>query len=65
MGPHTVEMVEMVRVVFARGAGTENDIVRTVEQFWTRDGELIAERDPDPKEIGRSQREPSPTGGGS
>jgi hypothetical protein len=29
-----------------RGAGTEGDPVRTIDQWWTLDGELVVERDP-------------------
>ena len=44
--PRNLKLVEMICIEFARGEGTEKDAVRIVEQYWTRDGELIAERDP-------------------
>ena len=44
--PRNLKLIEIIFIEFVRGEGTEKDAVRTVEQYWTRDGELIAERDP-------------------
>lgn len=32
--------------ILRRGKGIENDPVRVVTQFWTKDGELLGENDP-------------------
>lgn len=40
-----VEIVEVIRVEFARGAGTEGDPVRTVTQYWSKENQLLVEFD--------------------
>jgi hypothetical protein len=41
--------MDVIRVVVERGAGTgENDLVRYVSQYYTADGEFLAEYDPCP-----------------
>ncbi len=40
-----VEIVKMVRVMWPRGAGTEDDPCRTVPQYYDFDGNLIWEND--------------------
>jgi hypothetical protein len=41
----TTKVIEVVLVEFVKGAGTEQDPIRLVRQYWTKDGLLIAERD--------------------
>lgn len=38
---------KVIRVRFLRGIGTPDDPLRTVDAWFTHDGELIAERDPE------------------
>lgn len=39
------EMVTVIRTVTVVGTGTtEDDPVRTVIQYWTQDGELLAQK---------------------
>ena len=44
--PESVEVIEVVRVEALRGAGVEGDVARIVTQYWSKDGRLLAERDP-------------------
>jgi len=39
------ELIEVIHVNFARGEGTDEDLVRTVHQYWSKDGTLLAEND--------------------
>lgn len=41
-----VKLVPVIRTVVARGKGVPADPVREVVQFWSRNGELLAENDP-------------------
>lgn len=43
--PQLVELVEVIHVEAARGSGTENDPVRIVHQYWSKEGKLLAEQD--------------------
>jgi len=43
--PDSVELVEVIRTVAARGEGTDKNPVRMVEQYWSKDGQLLAEHD--------------------
>lgn len=43
--PQLVELVEVIHVIATRGKGTEKDPVRPVDQYWSKDGELLAEKD--------------------
>lgn len=52
--PQSVRIIEVIEVRAARGAGTDADEVRIVKQYWSRDGDLLAENDP---------AGPSPEGG--
>lgn len=50
-----VEIVELIRTVLERrGSGTEDSPYRTVEQWWTKGGELVFEKDPHEEERIRS-----------
>lgn len=42
--PRKVELVEIIYVVIARGKGTKDDPVHLVNQYWSKEGELLAER---------------------
>ncbi len=43
-GVRVIEVV--VTTLMVRGAGTDADPKRRVTQYWSRDGELLAESDP-------------------
>ncbi|MEI5994794.1 hypothetical protein [Candidatus Enterococcus mansonii] len=43
--PQLVEIVEVVHVEATRGDGTEENPVRIVHQYWSKDGVLLAEKD--------------------
>lgn len=51
-----VEVIQVVRTTLERrGRGVENDPIRRVTQYWSIDGQLLAEDDPhkpEPKPIG-------------
>lgn len=40
------EVVQVIKVVYPRGKGSDGDAFRRVTAFFTMDGELIAEQDP-------------------
>jgi hypothetical protein len=43
-----VEVIQVVRTnLERRGKGVDGDPVRRIEQFWSLDGRLLAENDPD------------------
>ena len=41
----SVDVIQVIRTVAMRGAGTPNDPFRNITQFWTMDGALIKETD--------------------
>ena len=42
-----VAIVEVIRTtLLRRGAGTNKDPIRRIEQYWSLDGELLWEKDP-------------------
>ena len=41
-----VQTVEVVRVKVSSGAGTPEDPVRLVVQYWNKNGKLIGQEDP-------------------
>lgn len=43
--PRTVELIEVIHTASVRGAGTEKSPVRVVHQYWSKSGELLAEKD--------------------
>ncbi|MFQ6578627.1 MULTISPECIES: hypothetical protein [Enterococcus] len=43
--PQLVELVEVIHVETTRGKGTEDDPVRIVHQYWSKEGKLLAEQD--------------------
>lgn len=40
------KIVELIYTVETRGLGKNGDPVRNVEQYWTKDGKLLFEKDP-------------------
>lgn len=40
------KVIQVIEVETGRGKGTEDDVMRRVIQYWTLDGELLAEHDP-------------------
>ncbi len=44
--PDSVQVIEVIQVEALRGAGVEGDVGRIVTQYWSKDGRLLAERDP-------------------
>jgi hypothetical protein len=44
--PSSVEVIQVIKVVANRGAGLIDDPIRNVTQFWSFDGRLLAEDDP-------------------
>ena len=48
--PHSTDGAQVILVIrtklLVRGKGTKEDPVRVVEQYWSLDGEFLAENDP-------------------
>ena len=40
-----IDVIQVIKTVAVRGAGTEEDPFRNITQFWTLDGSLIVEFD--------------------
>ncbi len=40
------KIIEVIETTEKRGTGTKKDPVRMVYQLWTKEGDLIFERDP-------------------
>lgn len=45
-GTDAAKVIQVIETISLKGSGTEDDPVRAVKQFWSFDGELIAENDP-------------------
>lgn len=43
--PLLAEEISVIHVVASRGDGTPDNIVRNVDQYWSKDGKLLAEKD--------------------
>ncbi|HXH62916.1 MAG TPA: hypothetical protein VNG95_01965 [Gemmatimonadales bacterium] len=43
--PESAKQISVIEVCAARGSGLDTDPVRSVTQYWSLDGELLAERD--------------------
>jgi len=41
----SVEIVELIKITFKRGKGTEDDPIRVVTQYWEKENVLIFEKD--------------------
>jgi hypothetical protein len=46
--PKHVEVIQVIRVICGRGRGVYPDAYRAVTQYWSLDGEFLAEHDPHP-----------------
>lgn len=44
-GPRTAQVIEVIETQALRGRGEPDDPCRIVQQYWTRKGSLLAERD--------------------
>lgn len=49
--PRVVRVRSVIEVHAARGLGEEGDPIRVVTQYWSDDGNLLAENDPSPSVI--------------
>ena len=47
--PSSVKRVSLIEVISLRGAGTPENVIRRVFQYYTDDGKLVAENDMDEK----------------
>lgn len=45
-GTDSARVIRVIETKSTRGAGTENDLSRQVTQYWSLNGELLAEHDP-------------------
>lgn len=43
--PQVAEIMEVIHTVSTRGDGTDDNPVRIVHQYWTKTGEMLAEKD--------------------
>lgn len=49
MSSDNAQLIEVIQTtIMRRGRGDEQDPIRVVTQYWTKDGELLAEVDPAP-----------------
>ncbi|MFQ9929960.1 MAG: carboxypeptidase [Lachnospiraceae bacterium] len=49
-GTDSARVVRVIATESLRGEGTQEDLCRTVTQYWDFDGNLLAENDPCEKE---------------
>lgn len=45
-GAASAKVIQVIAVEVSRGKGTEKDMCRPVTQYWSLEGELLAEFDP-------------------
>lgn len=45
-GTDCAKVIQVVETISIRGNGSDTDPVRAVKQFWSFEGELLAENDP-------------------
>lgn len=43
--PSKAELIEVIHTVATRGKGVHSDPIRNVDQYWNKDGKLLAEKD--------------------
>lgn len=43
--PRIAELIEVIHTIATRGDGTKENPIRLVHQYWSKDGELLAEKD--------------------
>lgn len=49
-GTDSAQVIQVIKTESLRGEGTNEDMCRIVKQYWSFDGELLAENDPCAKE---------------
>lgn len=49
-GTDSAQVILVIKTESMRGEGTQEDLCRTVTQYWDFDGNLLAENDPCAKE---------------
>lgn len=49
-GTDSAQVIQAIETESLRGEGTNEDMCRIVKQYWSFDGELLAENDPCAKE---------------
>lgn len=49
-GTDSAEVIQVIKTEALRGEGVQEDMCRIVKQYWSLDGELLAENDPCTKE---------------
>lgn len=49
-GTDSAQVIQVIETESLRGEGTNEDMCRIVKQYWSFDGELLAENDPCAKE---------------
>ena len=49
-GTDSAQVIQVIETELLRGEGTNEDMCRIVKQYWSFDGELLAENDPCAKE---------------
>jgi len=50
-GTSSAEVVQVIKTTATIGSGTHEDALRVVTQFWSFDGNLLAENDPGAKSL--------------
>lgn len=45
-GTDSAEVIKVIRTTALKGTGTKEDMSRIVTQYWSLEGELLAENDP-------------------
>lgn len=45
-GTDSAQVIQVIQTKSLRGEGTQQDLCRTVTQYWDFDGNLLAEYDP-------------------
>lgn len=48
-GTSSAKVIQVIRTTATRGKGNENDPCRIVTQYWSLDGKMLAENDPEAK----------------
>ena len=48
-GTSSAEVIQVIRTTATIGKGNEEDPCRIVIQYWSLEGKLLAEHDPEPK----------------
>ena len=43
--PSKAELIEVIHTVATRCKGVHSDPIRNVDQYWSKDGKLLAEKD--------------------